>query len=277
MSEDKVRRHRWVAIAGVLVVVLFQPVVGVLTDTGQGVAYGQAREQAQEQFLSAECVKLRDDLEDESVRRDHMRSYLESDKEDLFIRYQYVLVALVQIPNLRDQIAGLDAAEVFLPAGETRVRGLLQAMRKKADAQLKWLTDIYAEYRDKLNASLETVERSEANLKALERNVEDLNRKLNAAGCTLPPPGNLISSLPPPLALGAPLPPVPAPTTQVPGSVTRVAAEAADAGRDASGVRRSHFRPASSSTLWRLDLESEGRTDDARACLQSEPPRGISS
>ena len=151
-----------------------------------------------------------------------MWTLLEDDKEELFSNYQYVLVVLIEIRNLRDQIAGLDAAEVFLPSGETKVRGLLQEMRKKADARLKSLNDIYAKYRDKLNESLDTVDRSEANLEALERNVEDLNRKVNAAGCVLPPPGNLISSLPPPSALGAPLPPVRTPTTQVPGSVTRV-------------------------------------------------------
>lgn len=61
MKESRIRRGK-PAIAGVIVVVLFLPMVGAITDTGQGVAYGQARDPALERYASAECVKLRRDL-----------------------------------------------------------------------------------------------------------------------------------------------------------------------------------------------------------------------
>jgi len=208
------------AIAGVLVVVLFLPMVGAITDIGQGIAYGQARGPDVERFFSAECSKLRRDTTWRSEDLEHYRGNLASDKRYSEINYKGILEILVEATNLRDQIAGLDAAAVFVATGDTRVSGLLQAMRKKAEAQLAELKKQYGRLMGDLSDDLRRQEFSEAKVNELERTVADLRRKSSAAGCDLPPLGSLISFLPAPSALGAPLPPTP--TTQVPGSVTRV-------------------------------------------------------
>jgi len=218
MNEGKLWGRMRAAIAGVVVVVLFQPMVGVLTDTRQGVAYGQAREQELERYNSAECVKLRTDLKHASHQLAQNRQVLDRAEEHVMTLYLEALSHLVQITNLREQIAGLDAAEVFLPTGETKVRGLLQEMRKKAEARLKEQTYQYASSRDELNRMLPLLESYEAHVKDSERSVAYVQGNLSAAGCDLPP-GAVISSLPPPSVLGAPLPPRRPPTTQVPGIV----------------------------------------------------------
>lgn len=221
MNKGKVRGGMRAAISAALVVVLFQPMVGVLTGTGQGVAYGQAGDPAQERFLSAECVKLRADLDRESLWLGFATDHVDSVRENTKYHYVWALQELVEITNLRDQIAGLDAAEVFLPSGETKVRGLLQEMRKRAEARLTKAKERYEEQRDQLSQWIPDWEAAEADVKKRERIVRDLNAKLRQAGCDLQP-GTVISSLPPPSVLGAPLPPARTPTTQVPGSVTRV-------------------------------------------------------
>jgi len=216
MNKGKVRGRIRATIAAVLVV-LFLPLVGALTDAGQGVAYGQAGEQALERYNSAECVKLRRELAD-ADRELRTTKEMKDDEEYTFEKqYEGALRALVAIRILRDQIAGLDAAEVFLPVGETRVRGLLQEMRKKAEARLKEQTDRFEMWRQELINTMSWYDTWVARIKQEERKLKDVQDRLSAAGCDLQP-GNLVSSLPPPSALGAPMPPTrpPGPTPPPP-------------------------------------------------------------
>lgn len=93
-------------------------------------------------------------------------------------------------------------------------------MRERAKVRLNERNASYERGRNTLLQDIRTWEGAEADLQTSERSAADLRRKLDAAGCELPPRGSLISFLPAPSALGAPLPPTP--TTQVLGSVTRV-------------------------------------------------------